>query len=378
MSNAPDALIVTGPNFEQESLDYVLVTPTGGIQMTMRDALALGANLTMPGPIGSVTPNTGAFTTLSATGTTTLNALVHMAQPASIQFDGSRTWSGTQGAIGNAEIYSFTNQSGTTTTGNPVAFHYFGVASDTVQNPGGHAISNVRSDLTTGAAIIGPRNGMWSNLTIGGVPGDAGQYSAGVFAAQASAAANASGNIIYGTNPTAGLNAGATGSWSVVGEEIDVRAVTGSTPLALTGLTIVTVGGHAVHGSNNIDSAIAIGNQPGTSTGWDYGLRFGGPGTAFPFVSGDTLHYAYPSTGGLTIANGVDFSNLTFTGNAWKSTGSTIDGSGNGTFKSVVMPLTTPASASAAGVTGTVLVDTGFIYVCTASNTWKRAALSTF
>jgi hypothetical protein len=39
---------------------------------------------------------------------------------------------------------------------------------------------------------------------------------------------------------------------------------------------------------------------------------------------------------------------------------------------------TTPASASAAGVTGTVLWDSGFIYVCVTTNTWKRVAIATW
>lgn len=43
-----------------------------------------------------------------------------------------------------------------------------------------------------------------------------------------------------------------------------------------------------------------------------------------------------------------------------------------------VGPLTTPASAAAAGVAGTIVWDTGFIYVCTAVNTWKRAAIATW
>lgn len=38
----------------------------------------------------------------------------------------------------------------------------------------------------------------------------------------------------------------------------------------------------------------------------------------------------------------------------------------------------TPASSSAACTTGTIEADTGYVYVCTATNTWKRSALSTF
>ena len=39
---------------------------------------------------------------------------------------------------------------------------------------------------------------------------------------------------------------------------------------------------------------------------------------------------------------------------------------------------TAPASASAAGEVGTVVVDANYIYVCTAANTWKRVAIATW
>ena len=38
----------------------------------------------------------------------------------------------------------------------------------------------------------------------------------------------------------------------------------------------------------------------------------------------------------------------------------------------------TPASASATGTAGTILWDNNFIYICVATNTWKRASLSTW
>lgn len=38
----------------------------------------------------------------------------------------------------------------------------------------------------------------------------------------------------------------------------------------------------------------------------------------------------------------------------------------------------TPASATAAGTKGDIVHDTDYIYVCTATNTWKRAAISTW
>jgi len=43
-----------------------------------------------------------------------------------------------------------------------------------------------------------------------------------------------------------------------------------------------------------------------------------------------------------------------------------------------ILPTHTPASATAAGTTGEIAWDGSYIYVCTATNTWKRAALSTW
>ncbi len=52
-----------------------------------------------------------------------------------------------------------------------------------------------------------------------------------------------------------------------------------------------------------------------------------------------------------------------------------IVGKGKGGLQ---VPLATPASSSDTCSAGQIGADTGFLYVCTASNTWKRAALSTF
>jgi hypothetical protein len=42
------------------------------------------------------------------------------------------------------------------------------------------------------------------------------------------------------------------------------------------------------------------------------------------------------------------------------------------------IPTGTPASAGASGTAGDIAWDSSYIYVCTATNTWKRAALSTW
>jgi len=44
----------------------------------------------------------------------------------------------------------------------------------------------------------------------------------------------------------------------------------------------------------------------------------------------------------------------------------------------VVVPTKTPADAGAAGVTGNIAWDSSYVYVCTATNTWKRVAIATW
>lgn len=45
---------------------------------------------------------------------------------------------------------------------------------------------------------------------------------------------------------------------------------------------------------------------------------------------------------------------------------------------SIIVPTATPASAGATGVTGQIVWDASYIYVCTATNTWKRTAIATW
>lgn len=52
--------------------------------------------------------------------------------------------------------------------------------------------------------------------------------------------------------------------------------------------------------------------------------------------------------------------------------GSTWAGSG------LVQSLTTPATSSSTGVQGTIVWDANYIYIATATNTWKRVAITTW
>ncbi len=48
------------------------------------------------------------------------------------------------------------------------------------------------------------------------------------------------------------------------------------------------------------------------------------------------------------------------------------------TLTSLTLTASVPANAGDNGSTGLIAVDTNYIYVCTAANTWKRAAITTW
>ena len=56
----------------------------------------------------------------------------------------------------------------------------------------------------------------------------------------------------------------------------------------------------------------------------------------------------------------------------------TPNGTGVLNLNRAVIPNFTPASATATGVQGQITRDANFIYICTATNTWKRVAIATW
>jgi hypothetical protein len=90
-------------------------------------------------------------------------------------------------------------------------------------------------------------------------------------------------------------------------------------------------------------------------------------------------------TGTYTTALTLDSSqNATFAGDIKFSLANSFDVGETGTrvrnvfVKNLIVTSGPPASASAAGTTGTINWDADYIYVCTATNTWKRVAIATW
>lgn len=229
-----------------------------------------------------------------------------------------------------------------------------------------------------GAGATGYFNGSYSSLLIGATTGNTnGNYVASL--SLANAAANDNGTLgtpagsLWASNPNAFLSTGATFWMELIGQEIDVTAGTGSSVADKLGNIVVQGSSDAVVGSRS-NIAYLVANQSGAQ-GWDCGYCVGNFSGFWPFTSTSTIFGAWahgiarngsggavPNNNAGTALYGVDFSNVTFA----------VGGA------PYLAPLITPASSAATCRQGSIEWDTSFIYICTATNTFKRATLSSF
>ena len=100
-----------------------------------------------------------------------------------------------------------------------------------------------------------------------------------------------------------------------------------------------------------------------------------GSATAFVFAHSSGTSISSPSTQTYTERARIDSSGRLLVGTSSDSGGALLQVNGDrirvGTAK-------TPASATATGTAGEICWDASYVYVCTATNTWKRSALSTW
>lgn len=123
------------------------------------------------------------------------------------------------------------------------------------------------------------------------------------------------------------LETGATDYNAIVGLEINPNIETGASALRRTGLKIVPEANGTEKGSS-LDNAMGIVNQS-LAAKWDYGFTFGDPTGVWPIESTGTLIYAFSSGGDpITAADGIDLSEVTFSGDAYKSNEFAVDGDG--------------------------------------------------
>lgn len=145
-----------------------------------------------------------------------------------------------------------------------------------------------------------------------------------------------------------------------VGENWGVRGLAnpGSAPFTFSGTV-----------NHNKGGTFGSGGFSGTINS-DYSVFIELPATGATFTNPhEGLHIEDQTAGGL-LANAYGVHIL----------GSALNDLGTGVTKVGLLqaPLSTPASSSATCAAGQMWADTGFVYVCTATNTIKRATLSSF
>jgi len=107
------------------------------------------------------------------------------------------------------------------------------------------------------------------------------------------------------------------------GVEADVSVRTGGHATTKIGIGIVSSGDDAVHASSR-DAGLAFW-AGSAGVGFNNGILFSNLGGGQPVPTTGTL---MNTEGAYTYASGIDLSNSTFTSNAFKSTGFTVDGTG--------------------------------------------------
>jgi Collagen triple helix repeat (20 copies) len=159
--------------------------------------------------------------------------------------------------------------------------------------------------------------------------------------------------FLYGANPSASLNSGATHWAGVIGADIIAAIKTGASAVRRIGVTLESQGNVA---GSLIDAAVDIfANVSGIP--WNIGILFddsqninptaNGP---YPIAAGGTLiKGAFGSSTSVTLANGVDLSACLFSGAAFKSPGFSVDGAGD-VISNASSRILATSSPSAGGV----------------------------
>jgi len=189
---------------------------------------------------------------------------------------------------------------------------------------------------------------------------------------------------------TAGSNVYVTGVGTIGQDTSFTRSAAGRYTLydatPTTGVTTLTVRAGTGQSSTNLGNFIASNGTTyaglannGTFFSTDYVSALSSP--VFVLAAGTW------NTRGLAITSDfpILWSNSTTNSGSTKDLGLARDAAGrlrisNGStgLGQIMIASSTPASAAATCAAGTVVWDSGFVYVCVAKDTWKRAAIATW
>lgn len=162
-----------------------------------------------------------------------------------------------------------------------------------------------------------------STLTLTASPPGAYQYNA--LQASTFTAVPGANSTIFAFNPQIVMSSGATGYAGASVNETDILVSSGASVAYLIGTSIVQLTGHGNHGATK-EAALVFSNQSST-IGWNNLIYIGtfNPGSITPMTATGTIMVVDAT---VTAAHGIDFSAATFTADAFKSSGFSVNGSG--------------------------------------------------
>jgi hypothetical protein len=217
-------------------------------------------------------------------------------------------------------------------------------------SPGGTNLAGGDVTLSAGTCTGNARAGVRFNVPTQGASGTADNApTLGAYLANSGTTAN---NMIFALNNSTSFGtAPFSNAFAVNGENPGGFSAFRRTTADSAGQNMtVQAGGATVGATDKAGGNLIL--RAGTSTGTGEGqvrIATSTPGTTGTADNGTTTRATFDSTGAVFTGNRVN-----------------------------VATSKTPATAAATGTTGDICWDSGFVYVCVAANTWKRAALATW
>jgi hypothetical protein len=129
------------------------------------------------------------------------------------------------------------------------------------------------------------------------------------------------------------LESAATNIAGVAGGEFDVAMAAGSSSRIKNGINVIsgdgTPGGRDKEHGIYADAGVMITGATTGDVGWNLGISFGQSAAGWPITSTGTIIGTGATGNARTAANGIDFTAVTFSGNAIATPGFRVDGFGN-------------------------------------------------
>ena len=171
----------------------------------------------------------------------------------------------------------------------------------------------------------------------------------------------------------------ATTGWYNIGANNWGFAVSGAKVLDISSTGLAVTGALSATGNSILGSGSPL--TGGGSARWitlnsDVASIYGGG--VISAIDGVAKGYFYANSSTAVVIQGTAGVNVELMANNSGTPQAVVSSTGLAINGDISVSTKTPASAGAAGVAGTITWDSSYIYVCTATNTWKRAAIATW